>query len=175
MRLWIIALVVAATLPDLGRSVQGQALPGAIEKLPPQKECEGQAAVLDVSSERMTFDSRTRTFTFEDKVHIRRCAMTIACDRLQVINDANERNVEQIIATGNVRIQHGKRHVVAERANYFEAEQKLVLVGNPRAWDTQEQNELRGEEIVIFLQEEKMLVKRARVIFQPRKASSKIP
>jgi lipopolysaccharide transport protein LptA len=146
-----------------------------MEKLPAEKECQGPAAVLDVASERMTFDSRTRTFTFEDKVHIRRCALTIDCDRLQVINDASEKNVEQIIATGNVRIQHGQRHVVAERANYFEAEQKLVLVGNPRAWDTQEHNELRGEEIVIFLQEEKMFVKRARVIFQPRKTSSKTP
>jgi lipopolysaccharide transport protein LptA len=126
--------------------VYGQGLQGTLEKLPAQKGCEGAATTLDVSSERMTFDSKTRIFIFEEKVRILRCAMTILCDRLQVINDASDKNIEWIIATGNVRFQQGTRSATAERADYFESEQKLVLTGNPRVWDTQEHDELRGRD-----------------------------
>jgi lipopolysaccharide export system protein LptA len=123
----------------------------------------------------MTFDSKTRIFVFEEKVRIVRCTMTIVCDRLQVMNDASERNIERIIATGHVHFQQGNRSAVAERADYFESEQKLVLTGNPRVWDTQGHDELTGEEIVLLLQEEKVFVKQARVLFHPRKTSLKTP
>jgi lipopolysaccharide transport protein LptA len=123
----------------------------------------------------MTFNNKTRVFLFEDKVHVRRCGMTLVSDRLQVTTSAQGEAINHIIATGNVHAQQGERHVVAERAEYFEKEQKLVLTGNPRAWDTQEHRELTGEQIVIFLQEEKMSVKAARVLFQPRKTPAKVP
>jgi hypothetical protein len=55
------------------------------------------------------------------------------------------------------------------------AEQRLVLTGNPRAWDTYEQQEMAGEEMTVFLHDEHMLVKRARVLFHPRKVVSKVP
>ena len=175
-RLWCIVLVVMSiTVISLNGLVYAQGLQGTLEKLPAQKGCEGAAATLDVSSERMTFDSKTRIFIFEERVRILRCAMTILCDRLQVINDASEKNIERIIATGNVRFQQGTRSATAERADYFESEQKLVLTGNPRVWDTQGQDELTGDEIVLLLQEEKAFVKQARVLFHPRKTSLKTP
>jgi lipopolysaccharide export system protein LptA len=159
----------------LSGQAYSQGLQGTLEKLPAQKGCEGAAVTLDVSSERMTFDSKARVFIFEEKVRIIRCAMTILCDRLQVINDASDKNIERIIATGNVRFQQGTRSATAERADYFETGQRLVLTGNPRVWDTQEHDELTGEEIVLLLQEEKALVKQARVLFHPRKTSLKTP
>ena len=101
--------------------------------------------------------------------------MVITCDRLQVMNDAGEKNVDRIIATGNVHFDQGNRSGTADRVDYFESEQKLVLTGNPRVWDTQEHNELTGEEIVVMLQEEKVSVKQARVLFHPRKTLLKTP
>lgn len=172
----IIPVVMVMVLVCLDvRGGYGQGLQGTMEKLPTQKGCEGNAATLDVSSTRMTFDSKTRTFTFEEKVRIVRCAMVITCDRLQVINGANDQTIERIIATGNVHFEQGTRSGVAEQAEYFEAEQKLVLTGKPRIWDTQEYNELTGDEIVVLLQNEKVLVKQARVLFHPRKTASKTP
>ena len=117
----IVLVVMSIALVCLGGRVYSQGLQGTLEKLPAQKGCEGAATTLDVSSERMTFDSKTRVFIFEDKVRILRCAMTILCDRLQVINDTSDKNVERIIATGNVRFQQGTRSAVAERADYFES------------------------------------------------------
>ena len=88
----------------------GQNRRGTNEKLLSPKECEGGATTLDITSERMTYESKVRTFVFEEKVIVRRCTMVMTCDRLQVINGANERNVERIIATGHVKFQQGSRH-----------------------------------------------------------------
>ena len=172
---WITPVVMLLALIYLGERGYSQGLQNTLEKLPAQKGCEGNPATLDVSSARMTFDSQTRTFIFEEKVRILRCTMVITCDRLQVMNDAGEKNVDRIIATGNVHFDQGNRSGTADRVDYFESEQKLVLTGNPRVWDTQEHNELTGEEIVVMLQEEKVSVKQARVLFHPRKTLLKTP
>ena len=171
----VVVVAMGLVILYLSSRVYGQGLQGTLEKLPAPKGCEGDATTLDVSSERMSFDSKTHIFIFEEKVRVLRCAMTILCDRLQVVNDTSEKSIERIIATGNVRFQQGNHSAVAERADYFESEQKLVLTGNPRVWDTQEHNELTGEEIVVLLQTEKVFVKQARVLFHPRKTSLKNP
>jgi len=172
---WITPVVLLITLLCLGERGYSQGLQGTLEKLPTQKGCEGNPATLDVSSVRMTFDSQTRTFIFEEKVRILRCTMVITCDRLQVMSNASEKSVDRIVATGKVRFEQGNRSGTAERADYFESEQKLVLTGNPRVWDTQDHHELTGEEIVVMLQEEKVFVKQAHVLFHPRKMSLKTP
>lgn len=172
---WIKPMVLVIALLCFGERGHSQGLQGTIEKLPTQKGCEGNLATLDVSSARMTFDSKTRTFIFEEKVRILRCTMIITCDRLQVVNDASDKSIDRIIATGKVRFEQGNRSGTADRADYFESEQKLVLTGNPRVWDTQDHNELTGEEIVLMLKEEKVFVKRAHVLFHPRKPSLATP
>lgn len=172
---WVAPVVLAFALICLNERSYSQGLQSTMEKLPTPKGCEGNATTLDVSSTRMTFDSKTRIFTFEEKVRILRCTMVIVCDRLQVMSGANEQNIDRIIATGNVQFEQGNRAGVAERADYFESEQKLVLTGHPRIWDKEEHNELTGEEIVVLLQNEKVFVKQARVLFHPRKTPIKTP
>lgn len=137
-----------------------------VTKLRPQ-DCQDQDAMLDVTAARMTFDQQKGSFLFEENVRVRRCGMTIRCDRLRVISVEAGESIQRIIATGHVQVQRGTRRVVAERAEYFAAEQRLVLTGNPRAWDTQEQHEMTGEEIVILLPQDYVMVKRAHVLFHP--------
>src|SRR5215471_21249170 len=98
---WITPVVIVVALVCLGEKGYSQSLQGTLEKLPTQKGCEGNLTTLDVSSARMTFDSKTRTFIFEEKVRVLRCTMVILCDRLQVMNDASDKNIERITATGN--------------------------------------------------------------------------
>lgn len=174
MQRWLILCMLVGGVGSGGASGYAQGQAQRPDKLL-ASECQGAKAALDVTSERMTFDQRTQTFTFEEKVHVRRCAMTMNCDRLHVTNDAKGENVEHITATGNVHVQQGTQHVTAERAEYFPAEQRLVFMGNPRAWDTQEQRELTGEEITVFLNSEKVLVKRAHVVFQSSNPPVNVP
>jgi lipopolysaccharide export system protein LptA len=123
----------------------------------------------------MTYERQTQTFLFQENVRVRRCDMTILCDRMRVFNDAAGQRVERIVFTGNVRMQEGARRVTAEHAEYFDAEQKLILTGNPKAWDANELNELTGEEIVVFFEQDKLLVKQAHVRFHPRQHASGAP
>ena len=160
-------LVLSVALAGLAQSDE----PAALE--PPN--CEGAKAALDVTSEQMTFDNVTHTFVFESKVRVKRCDVVIDCDRLRVVRYADENRIKHVIATGNVRYRDGTRHAVAERADYYEDEQKLVLVGNPRAWDVERRNELNGEEIVVFLEEERILVSGARVRFHPDQSRGSEP
>ena len=171
-----IAIVVAAVLvlPACIASETQSEGPALSERLQ-QSDCEGPEAALNVTSEQMTFDRNTHTFIFKENVRVKRCNLTIDCDHLRVIRDADENTIKQVIATGNVRFQDGTRHAVAERADYYEADQKLVLVGNPRAWDSDEQNELIGDEIIVFLEEERILVKGARVRFHPNQSPGSEP
>src|SRR5262245_24345387 len=122
---WVVSVVLATALMCFNAMSYSQGLQSTVEKLPTPKGCEGNATTLDVSSTRMTFDSKTRIFTFEEKVRILRCAMIIVCDRLQVMSGASEQTIDRIIATGNVQFEQGNRAGVAERADYFESEQKL--------------------------------------------------
>jgi lipopolysaccharide transport protein LptA len=175
MRSQVVHLVLGAWLLSLiclGVTAEGQ--PSGPTKLP-REDCSDTSAVLDVTSEHMLFDQQTRTFTFEEKVRVRRCDMIMSCDRLHVINDVKGEHIERITAIGNVYFQRGTQHVLAERAEFFPAEQRLMLTGNARAWDTQEQQEMTGEEIMVSLQRENIIVKRARVLFHPRKLLSKVP
>ncbi len=137
------------------------------------EDCEGPGQTLDVKAERMTFDRQTQTFLFRERVRVQRCDMTILCDKLRVFNDAAGERVERILATGNVRFHQGARRITAERAEYFDTEQKIILTGQPKAWDTVEKNELSGEEIVLFLEEDKLFVKQAHVRFHPRQQAAK--
>lgn len=141
----------------------------------PVENCEGPGQMLDVKAERMTFDRQTQTFLFQERVRVRRCDMTILCDHLRVFNDAAGQRVERIVFTGNVRMRQGARHVTAERAEYFDAEQKLILTGKPKAWDSAKHNELTGEEIVVFLAQDKLFVKQAHVRFHPPQRASESP
>jgi lipopolysaccharide transport protein LptA len=176
MRQWFAPLVAGGCLLYLlCLDVVGQGQqPRETTKLS-RENCGGPSAILDVTSERMTFDQQTRTFTFDGKVRAHHCDMVMTCDRLHVVNDAKGEQVAQVTAIGNVHFQRGTRHVIAERAEFSPAEQRLVLTGTPRAWDTQAQQEMTGEEMIVFLHDENMLVKRARVLFQPRKVVSKVP
>lgn len=139
------------------------------------QSCEGEKAGLEVTADRMTFEQNTQTFVFERQVRIRRCEMTIRCDRLQVVGHGKSEATEHMVATGNVKIEYGTRRVTAQRAEYFVAQQRIVLTGNPRAWDTRDRHEMTGEEIIVALSQDHVEVKQARVHFHPRGTSPKGP
>ena len=176
MQQWLTPFVAGGCLLYLlclGVIAQGQR-PSESTKLS-RENCVDTSAILDITSERMTFNQQTHTFTFDGNVRVYRCDMIMTCDRLHVVNNVKGEQVERVTAIGNVHVQRGARHVVAERAEFSPMEQRLVLTGNPRAWDTQEQQEMTGEEMIVSLHDENMVVKQARVLFRPRKVVSKVP
>ncbi len=65
--------------------------------------------------------------------------------------------VVRTVSTGSVRIlTRDCRTGTAQRAEYYEPEQRVVLIGDARVW--QEDNVVSGDTITIFLSEDRTTV-----------------
>ena len=73
------------------------------------------------------------------------------------------------VFTGNVRIiTKDCRTGTAKRAEYYDAEQRVVLIGDARVW--RDDNVVTGERITIYLAEDRSIVEGGRVkgVFYPK-------
>ena len=93
-------------------------------------------------------------------------------DRMEVYLDAKGDGIVRTVSSGNVKIITRDCKIgTARRAEYYDAEQRVVLIGNARVW--QEDNVVTGERITIFLAEDRSLVEggkqeRVKAVFYPR-------
>jgi len=93
-------------------------------------------------------------------------------DRMEVYLDAKGANIVRAISTGNVRIiTRDCRMGTAKRAEYYDAEQRVVLIGDARVW--RDDNVVTGARITIFLAEDRSVVEggkqeRVKAVFFPR-------
>ena len=100
-------------------------------------------------------------------------------DRMEVYLDANGDKVVRTVSTGNVRIvTRDCKMGTAKRAEYFEVDQKVLLIGDARVW--QEDNVVTGEKITIFLAEDRSVVEagkqdRVKAIFYQKKDGASAP
>mgnify|MGYP003288618857 CR=1 FL=1 len=111
---------------------------------------------VQVTADRMTSDSRTDQVVFTGNVEARRGDLYVKADRLEVTQDRQSKKMAQMVASGNVFIRKGEQAATAERATFFENEQRAVLTGNPHAWEGS--TEVWGEEMVFLLAEGNMIV-----------------
>jgi lipopolysaccharide export system protein LptA len=93
-------------------------------------------------------------------------------DRMEVYLDDKRDRIVRTVSTGNVRVvTKDCRTGTAKRAEYYDAEQRVVLIGNARVW--REDNVVTGERITIFLAEDRSVVEggqqeRVKAVFYPR-------
>ena len=88
-------------------------------------------------------------------------------ERMEVYLDDKGERVLRIISTGNVKIvTEDCRTGTAKRAEYYDDDQKLLLIGDAKVW--QEDNVVTGEEIEMFLADDRSTCGPA-----PRAASSR--
>jgi lipopolysaccharide export system protein LptA len=82
-------------------------------------------------------------------------------DRMEVYTDSKTDRIERVVSTGNVRIiTRDCRMGTAGRAEYYDAEQRVVLIGNARVW--RGTDIVTGERITIYLAEDRSLVERGK-------------
>lgn len=93
-------------------------------------------------------------------------------DRMEVYLDAKGENIVRTVSTGNVRIiTKDCRTGTAKRAEYYDAEQRVLLIGNARVW--REDNVVTGERITMYLAEDRSVVEsgkqeRVKAVFYPK-------
>ncbi len=163
---WVLALpvvlAVAGSAPSPG-AAQDRSLPRAEElgSLP-----------IEISADRLQADSARNSVAFEGNVVAVQGDVTLRADRLSAEYDRQARAIEKISAEGNVRVLHLQKEARADRAVFFNFEQRIVLTGD--AVLLQGENALRGETVTIHLRENRSEVVgggpggRVRAVIHPK-------
>lgn len=93
-------------------------------------------------------------------------------DRLEVYLDEKGNRVLRTVSTGSVRIVTPSCMIgTARRAEYFDLEQRLVLIGDARVW--QDDNVVTGDTITVFVAQDRSVVEggkqgRVKAVFHPK-------
>jgi len=99
--------------------------------LPEEQGQQGQAAKMEIRSERFDLDTREGTGVFAGAVVVTFGSVVVTCDRLEVAFDQALQTVRTAVASGGVEIRQGARLRRGERAE-FEVEPGTVLLsGEP--------------------------------------------
>jgi len=127
---------------------------------------------IHIVSDRMVADNKNQWVHFIGNVTTTRGDMVIHSDRLEVYRDAKQDKIQRIEAIGRVDISQKGRYATAEKAIYYDTEQKIVLLGNPKAWEND--NIIVGDKMNFFLKTDQLIVegnstKRVDVVLYPNK------
>lgn len=68
----------------------------------------------------------------------------------------SERSIRMVEATGRVNIKKEDGHATCQKAVYYEEQKKIVLTGEPVAW--QKGTRVSGKRIIMFLDEDRSVV-----------------
>ena len=127
---------------------------------------------IEVTSQQMEADQQSGRVHFSGKVVGKRGDMTIYADQLTLffVEIDAVRKVERLEAQGSVRVVDGERIATAQKLEYLQATEKMILSGDAEVH--QGGNLVAGDEIVLFIRENRSLVKsgkdgRVRAVFLP--------
>lgn len=139
----------------------------------PQKAKVAKSEPIVITSNKMEGSKKESIVIFTGNVIAKKEDSTQHADKMEVYLDEKGEKVERIISTGNVKIvmQDG-RTGTSQRAEYYDEEQKIILIGNAKVW--QEENVVTGSRITIYLAEDRSIVEsggqeKVKAIFYPKK------
>jgi lipopolysaccharide export system protein LptA len=177
MWIWLLLLnILTFGTPSLGRSDEASLPKGGVD----------QAVSTTITSKKMTVKNHDNQAVFEGAVVLTRGSLIVYSDRMVVLFKPQEpavgedrqsrdaakgtgvskgsdvmptvsnRALNRIEATGRVKIEKESGSATCEKAVYFQSEDKLVLTGNPVAWD--KGTRVSGKQITMFLAEDRSIV-----------------
>ena len=207
MRRLVGALLLAAALPGLPATLEGQTPPPAspprrpaAKQSPapataapqpppaasgpasgrPRSATEGLGGIMQgdrsgpvtVDADQLEALQKEGLVVFTGNVVASQNGSTHHADRIEVYLDQKGSGVVRMISTGNVRVVTRDCMMgTAQRAEYYDAEQRVLLIGNARVW--RESDVVTGERITIYLAEDRSVVEggkqeRVKAVFTPR-------
>ncbi|HEY7654591.1 MAG TPA: lipopolysaccharide transport periplasmic protein LptA [Methylomirabilota bacterium] len=176
LALWS-AMVLAA--PGWAQSAPGRprpappsaAGPSARPEAAPGSQSDRNAPVT-VDADQLENIQKEGLVVFSGNVVATQNSSTQWADRMEVYLDDRGDKIVRTVSTGNVRIiTKDCRSGTAKRAEYYDAEQRVVLIGNARVW--RDDNVVTGERITIYLAEDRSVVEggqqeRVKAVFYPK-------
>jgi len=158
---WLVA-VLAATQAPLSAAPAGTPAPKKSEARQP----------VTVDADKMERFGKENLVIFSGNVVARQDGSVQYTDRMEVYLDERGEGILRTVSTGNVRIVTKEcRMGTAQRAEYFEPQKLVRLLGNARVW--QDDNVVSGDTIDIYLSEDRSVVQgssqgRVKAQFFPR-------
>jgi lipopolysaccharide export system protein LptA len=130
---------------------------------------------VQVTSDRLEADDSKQQLVFSGNAVAVQDDITVHGDRLTVKYSGEQREIQQVIAEGSVRIIQGTRVATGERAILYQTEERIVLSGSPKVIDGD--NSVQGEEITIYLNDKRSVVTggasgRVKAVFTPQSESN---
>jgi lipopolysaccharide export system protein LptA len=125
-----------------------------------------------ITSKRMEADKLGDKVTFIGNVTLKKEGMTLSSDVMIVFYEARSKDVREVEAHGNVVVSKEGRVALSNNASYYNREEKVVLTGDARIIEND--NQLNGEKIIIFMRDDRSIVEGGKVqIYQDK--NEKIP
>lgn len=115
-----------------------------------------------ITSNRMEASKLGDTVTFIGNVTLKKESMTLSSDTMIVFYDTGSKNIRQIDAHGNVVVRKEGRVALANDASYYSRDEKIVLTGDARIIENE--NQLGGEKITLFMRDDRSLVEGGKVL-----------
>jgi lipopolysaccharide export system protein LptA len=135
---------------------------------------------ISIRSEKMTAKNDENRVIFEQNVVMIKGDLQIRADRVEVffrrtvgtseqntplvLENQNAQEVYRINATGNVDLKQGTRRAKADQAVYDQGEDKVVLTGNPEAWE--KDYRVTGKKMIFFLKEDRSIVEKSQLMIR---------
>lgn len=141
-----------------------------------------KAVPIHIKANRLDSYNKENKIIFTGDVIAKKAELTIYADQMTVFYRKAEGKeagqgegadqVEKIFANGHVKITKGNRIATGDEAVYYEAEQNVILTGNPKVWEGNSM--IKGGKITVFLDEDRSIVEsqkenRVEAIVYPKK------
>lgn len=171
LALFLVALVAGMAGAQAPRPAAPAAKPAAA---PPKKDDNSQPVTVD--ADKMDRFGKESLIIFTGNVVARQNNSVQYADRMEVYLDEKGDRIVRTVSTGSVRIiTKDCKTGTAKRVEYFDLEQRMVLIGNARVW--QEDNVVTGDTITIFMSQDRSLVQsgkqeRVKAVFYQKSESS---
>ena len=131
-----------------------------------------QSQPIEITSQQLEVLQQQRQSIFTGDVVVKQGEMTLSADKLIVVLKKDQDLVERLEAVGAVKVIQLDRIATAEKAVFYQLEEKLVLSGSAEV--VQGQNKISGDEITLYMKENRSLIKssesgRVRAVIVPEK------
>jgi lipopolysaccharide export system protein LptA len=153
----VLVFTVLAAAQRQGAAKPRPAASGPALTPPAAPATEGKEGPVVVDSDSLESMQKEGLSVFKGNVVARQNNSTQWADRMEVYTDSKTDRIERVVSTGNVRIiTRDCRMGTASRMEYYDAEQRVVLIGTARVWKGNDI--VTGERITIYLAEDRSLV-----------------
>lgn len=137
---------------------------------PARQPAAGKEPVV-ITSRRMEADRMHERIVFSGDVTLKKEDITLTADSLIVFYDEATKGVREMEALGSVVVRRDNRVALAQRALYTSRDEKIVLTGDARIIEND--NQLGGDRITLFVREERSIVEGGKVLFYQDKGEKK--